>query len=281
VVVAAVARFVVAAAEEATTSTTSNLKEEEEAEARGKARQKTRPDMTRAPAATPAPTPSTEVDVSLTQLISENLQMQEKDGVPCQSVRAHVAEWQRAGASNTILKIIKGGLTAALTGQPKLLRYVPSNVPDSVLHEQVEMGAARYLTKTEEQKTQHWTPVFLRPKPNGKARLITDCRRLNRTATAPKFKQNVISELQQALYGAKGWYGAIVDYKRAFHHVQVDPALGRWMRIRGQATAIQLEAMPFGYGPSPYWWFKLYAYLWGCGGRPAWCWSCTWTTSSS
>jgi hypothetical protein len=213
--------------------------------------------MTRAPAVTPAPTPSTEVDMSLTELISENLQMQAKDGVPYLSVRAHAAEWERAGASSTILKIIKKGLTAALTGQPKLLRYVPSNVPDSVLHEQVATGAARYLTKTEEQKTQHWTPVFLRPKPNGKARLITDCRRLNKTATAPTFKQNVLQELQQALYGARGWHGSIVDYKRAFHHVQVDPALGRWMRIRGQETAIQLEAMPFGYGPSPYWWFKL------------------------
>ena len=88
-------------------------------------------------------------------------------------------------------------------------------------------------------------------------RLITNLTRLNRCTHTPNYKAESWQTVKSTLANTSLQWATTLDISNYFHHLEMNHQASRWMRIQTPLGPFQLQAMPFGWGPSPWWAHKL------------------------
>ena len=122
----------------------------------------------------------------------------------------------------------------------------------TTIGEYLDSGVITKLSPEELHRTRSWVPVFPRPKKDSqKIRLITDLRDLNTCHQVPRHRPETWKTLLQTLQQGEYAWACTLDLHNWFHHLEMHPKMGRWMRIKVGGQAYQL--MPFGWAMSPWW----------------------------
>ena len=171
--------------------------------------------------------------------------------------REHIQMWRKLGADKALLQAIEIGIQAPITRIPQ-----PSNnyqVREGIdlvlpaIEEYLADGAIRKLTAQETERTKYWVPIFPREKANGKVRVITDLRELNRCSQTPRHKAETWRSVLQVIADETLQWAITLDIKGYHHHLGIHPKTQRWMRFRVGTQGFQIQAMPFGWSLSPWW----------------------------
>ena len=91
--------------------------------------------------------------------------------------------------------------------------------------------------------------LFLRPKPNGKWRAITDVSPLNESLTVKKFKMDTPHVIRQAL--TTGLWATSVDFSDAYHHIPIHARHRQFLAFQVGERKFWYKASPFGLAPLP------------------------------
>ena len=91
--------------------------------------------------------------------------------------------------------------------------------------------------------------VFLRPKPDGKWRLILDVSRLNKFLLTETFRMDTVQVVRQAVV-SHSW-GTSVDLSDAYHHIPVHENYRCFLAFQVGDSAYRYTACPFGLSPLP------------------------------
>jgi hypothetical protein len=181
--------------------------------------------------------------------------------------RQNIQNWRTLGADNVLQRAIMQGAKLPLLNIPNKKQPHPTEHASELtttIGEYLENGAIRHLTPLEVERTKYWVPVFGRhKKDNNKIRIITDLRDLNICHQVPKHKAETWNSVLETLSNKELKWGQTLDLKIFFHLLQMHKTLQRWMRFciwdteKGNKQHYQIQAMPFGWGASPWWANKL------------------------
>ena len=103
----------------------------------------------------------------------------------------------------------------------------------TTIGEYLDNGVIIKLGPEELHRTRSWVPVFPRPKKDSpKIRMITDLRGLNTCHQVPRHRPETWRTLLQTLQEKEYAWACTLDLQNWFHHLEMHPKMGRWMRIR-------------------------------------------------
>ena len=91
--------------------------------------------------------------------------------------------------------------------------------------------------------------VFLRPKPNGKWRLILDVSRLNEHLVVEKFSMDTVQVMRKAIEGDS--WGSSIDLSDAYHHIPIHENYRCFLAFNANGVTYWYKACPFGLSPIP------------------------------
>ena len=91
--------------------------------------------------------------------------------------------------------------------------------------------------------------VFLRPKPNGKWRLIIDVSRLNQFLVVKKFRMDTVQLMRDAV--EPDMWATSIDLSEAFHHIPIHQNFRCFLAFCIQGQNYWYKACPFGLSPIP------------------------------
>lgn len=184
---------------------------------------------------------------------------------PFMEVRNSLGWWKSAGASQQLLRLIQKGVEPNWPC-PQLSCHPQKKTPEEeqqaqhILQEYQQVGAARPLSFSERNSTRHLVPWFVLEKQDPttgkiKGRLISDCREINSHLHTQRFR---LDHWQQIFPGLrKGSWGAKIDLKNAYFHLEVATPLKPFLRLQVGQEIWQLEAAPFGLSTLPQLWMSL------------------------
>ena len=179
-------------------------------------------------------------------------------------LRAYAETWHSIGASRRIIRwLSKGYKLPFLPGMQdeadKLLMQVcPTSLRihyhDRARHEALHNLVATLLEKDVIEPVPHGTLafhclLFLRIKPNGTWRGITDTSKLNEFLRVKPFKMDTSHVIRQALTD-KLW-AVSVDFSDAYYHIPVHKKHRKYLAFQVGETRYWFKATPFGLSPLP------------------------------
>ena len=91
--------------------------------------------------------------------------------------------------------------------------------------------------------------LFLRIKPNGTWRGITDTSTLNTFLRVKKFRMDTVQTIREAL--TTELYATSVDFSDAYYHIPVHPSHRRYLAFQVGSVRYWFKATPFGLSPLP------------------------------
>ena len=170
-------------------------------------------------------------------------------------LKENIQWWIKAGAPNQVLDLLQQGILPNWV-EPDLKVYpchrsaLEEAQARTLMTEYMEYGAARLLSSQDlmVQPTRFLIPWFLIVKED-KTRLISDCRALNKFLQPPHFRLDNWGEIFPFL--RKGMWGAKVDLKHAYFHLQNSPKLKPYMRINIGKDIFQFDSAVFGLNVLP------------------------------
>lgn len=92
--------------------------------------------------------------------------------------------------------------------------------------------------------------IFLRPKPNGKVRLILNLKNLNKHITTSHFKLEDIRTVLKII--SKNSFMATLDLKDAYFLIKIHEDSRKYLRFIFNDTLYEFNALPFGLNTAPY-----------------------------
>ena len=95
----------------------------------------------------------------------------------------------------------------------------------------------------------HVSPAFLRPKPNGKWRLIVDLRRINAHCVPQSVSYETLNTLRESLQ--KGDWMVTFDIKDAYHHIPIHPEDRQYFTFQIDGELWECLTLPFGWQGAP------------------------------
>lgn len=99
-------------------------------------------------------------------------------------------------------------------------------------------------------QNQFISSVFLRPKPNGKMRLILNLKQLNKFINALHFK---IEDFRTTLkLMSRNCYMATIDIKDSYHFIKIHPESRKYLRFEWDNKLYEYNVLPFGLSTAPY-----------------------------
>lgn len=107
----------------------------------------------------------------------------------------------------------------------------------------------RVIRKIEASQVLAQHPIFLIPKKDGRARLIYDCRRLNKFIRQIKFKMEDHRTLKELLQEKD--YAVTLDLHQAYYLVGMDNRAQRYLSFHFANQDYAFRALPFGYRDAP------------------------------
>ena len=200
-------------------------------------------------------------ECSLQVLLTANQQLQSTFQPPFTGVQNRIQQWERLTQDNILLEAIRHGVRLPLTRIPARQPARTAVVAVPKLHALASRGILRLLSQEEIQRTNTWTPTFGIPKPHSSdIRLINDMRNVNSCFPVPHYKQDTVQTVIDTLASNSTLHwGANLDLRDWFYHLQLHPSSQRWVRLTGESTteAYQFLALPMGLKSSPFWLHRL------------------------
>lgn len=136
--------------------------------------------------------------------------------------------------------------------RPFNLSMIQVGVFDKVVQELLMKGV---IELSEEEQGQFISNIFVRPKPNGKVRLILDLTELNKFLILQHFK---LDNLEIALHMVqKGCLMGTIDLQDAYFAVGVHNDFKKFLKFRWLGRLWQFRAVPMGLACAPYVFTKL------------------------
>ena len=175
-----------------------------------------------------------------------------------------VEEWRSIGCSRRVLRWLAKGykLPFVPAGQAQALACRRSSCPKQLrIHysDPVKARALEELIRTLLEKhvieeiainaNVFHCLLFLRPKPNGKWRAITDVSPLNELLNVKKFKMDTPQVIRQAL--TTDLWATSVDFSDAYHHIPIHPSHKQFLAFQVGQRKFWYRASPFGLAPLP------------------------------
>ena len=182
-------------------------------------------------------------------------------------VRNCLPWWELNGSAEAI-KLVKEGVPCpqmppVLSVQPQHKSAEDIKKALAVMDDYLEVKAVRLVTR---QQAAHLVPWFVISKPEGegeKLRLIADCRQVNKFLNPLHFKldhwEQIFPFLKVGLWGAK------VDLKNAYFHLELSQALKPYICMAIGEKTFQFDSACFGLSTLPQQWMvimKVFAKLW-------------------
>ena len=176
----------------------------------------------------------------------------------------YVDAWQSIGCSRKVLRwlakgyrlpFVEGGQAQALACRrrvcPRQLRiHYTDPTKSAALHELIRtLLEKRVIEEIAINANVFHCLLFLRPKPNGKWRAITDVSPLNELLRVKKFKMDTPKVIREAL--TYGLWATSVDFSDAYHHIPIHPAHRQFLAFQVGQRKFWYRASPFGLAPLP------------------------------
>lgn len=187
-----------------------------------------------------------------------------------------IEQWEKLTTDPWILQIVRG-LRLPFWGDPIQNREPrPFNLSDSqksVFQTAVdELLEKRVIEESVEEELQFISNIFIRPKPNGKVRLILDLTELNKFLILQHFKlENFDTALQMV---QENGFMSTFDLQDAYFSVKIHADDRRFLKFRWESKLFRFRAVPLGLACAPYIFTKLLVPLFANlrkGGRTCFC----------
>ena len=196
----------------------------------------------------------------------ERAQILEQKKIPVGGrLRFFWKEWRAIGASKKIARWLNRGYRLPFgpdlesQARASLTATCPPSLVPSYPATSLKGGALRDMMMTLLEKDvievvpagalSFFNVVFLRPKPNGKWRLILDVSRLNKFLVVQSFSMDTVHVIRNAIE-ADTWATSI-DLSDAYHHVPVHENYRCFLAFQVGDVAYRYKACPFGLSPLP------------------------------
>ena len=161
-------------------------------------------------------------------------------------------EWERRGASPTVVRWLRYGVCPSFLAEPAPFDFGDLQISDPSEQLGCEELLQRYLRTgaiRKSSKTAYVSKCFVIPKRSGGLRLIIDLRPLNRYCTQQPFKYHTLHTLQHALQPSD-WMASF-DLQDGYHHVDIAASSQHYFCFGVNGQYYTCCGLPFGWSQSP------------------------------
>lgn len=170
------------------------------------------------------------------------------------NIANHIRNWEKLTSDKVILDLVRG-VRLSFTEVPLQDRtpreYKFNREASVILSEEIRSLEDRGIVSkiTQNHQGLYLSNVFLRPKPNGKHRMILDLSKLNDSMDKKKFK---MAHLDTAIaLMSEGCFMGSIDLRDAFYTVAIHHEYRRFLCFPWKGSFYQFNAMPFGLTSAP------------------------------
>ena len=179
-------------------------------------------------------------------------------------LREHADDWRAIGASRRVFRWLKKGFKLPFIegGKAQALAMRRTTCPKELCIHYADQTKQRALfdlvDKLLEKGVIEEVPegtlamhclIFLRPKPNGTWRGITDTSPLNEFLRVKPFKMDTALVIRRAL--TEGLWATSVDFSDAYYHIPMHPDHKQFLAFQVGSARYWFKATPFGLSPLP------------------------------
>lgn len=168
-----------------------------------------------------------------------------------------ISAWRDIGAPETVLRWISDGVELPFSAEPepfeisnRPLSFEYKQFVDSEISKLVLSGVIEHV----QQRPHCVSPLGVIPKKNGKLRLITDLRELNKSCEPDSFKNEDIRTVKELIQPKDRM--VTIDLENGFQHVPIKPEHRKYLGIQWRNSYFVWCTLPFGLNASPYFFNK-------------------------
>ena len=175
------------------------------------------------------------------------------------SLAARLDEWDRADLSPWVRRLVASGFRLLWGEERPTLTSVPPpfSMPANLEVRQALDGEVRtLLQKGAVERVRNtsspgfYSRLFTVPKASGGLRPVLDLSPLNVYLRKVRFRMETVQNVRAAIR-SRDW-GASIDLKDAYFHVEIHPADRKWLRFVWDGEVFQFRVLPFGLSLSPW-----------------------------
>lgn len=153
-----------------------------------------------------------------------------------------------------ILSIIRGDKLKFTTPDLPIKHFANNSFLDkedleNIRHEIEKLLKKKVLVKTNHEKIEFISPIFVKPKDDGGTRMILNLKSLNQNIEFQHFKMQTIKDA--LLMISKGDYLTSIDLKDAYYSVPIHRDYQCFLKFSFQGTIYKFTCYPNGLGPCP------------------------------
>lgn len=169
------------------------------------------------------------------------------------NLRFFLEEWQKITSDFEILQTVRGIKLDLMeipfqTNIPRQYRF-NENLEDELDSQINELLGRNIIQKIKKSEAKFISNVFLRPKSNGKMRMIIDLSKLNDNIDKKHFKMEHLDVAMNLIQ--PGYWLASIDLKDAYYSVYVSPQHQNYLSFQWKGEVFKFLAMPFGLTSAP------------------------------
>lgn len=175
------------------------------------------------------------------------------------NITRHVKVWEKLTSDPWILSVVRGLKLHFWTTPVQEVEPRPFNLSkdqrETFNRSVSELLEKEVIERTGEEQGQFISNIFVRPKPNGKVRLILDLTELNKFLVLQHFK---LDNLDTALNMVEADCSmATIDLQDAYFTVGIHPDYRKFLKFRWGGQLYRFKAVPMGLACAPYVFTKL------------------------
>ncbi len=165
----------------------------------------------------------------------------------------HVLEWEKLTSDPEIIQIVKGDIIRFEMPPPEKTTAKPCNVsPENkelIDLEIRDMFEKEIIIKTSHEDGEFVSPIFPRPKPDGRLRIILNLKQLNGYMEYLHFKMDNIKTVLSNV--TRDCLMASIDLKSAYYSIKIDDEYQKFLKFKYDDELYQFTCYPNGLAPCP------------------------------